>query len=720
VALFESASSSAVAIGLKNTASPQFYTQLVSEGDNFYVQTNGSARFWVDGAGNAGLGVLPNTWSQLKAMQIGMGAAFSGHGFYPDAYMNSNAYYDGATWRYIVSSQAALGFDARATSGEFVWLAAPPGTAGSPIPFSNAMTLNSSGELVVGWSGATGNKLIVGGVTRSAQQGLRNALAFSIDNTSGAPTWAQQNLIGHYYTGSQDAISIRVPSYSNSNTASYDILADGTHILYAAGGGGNTGSAASELVRISASGNALFNTPVGVHNATVTNVSNIGGGVTIRGTGSGPNSRVGLFLQGSDRIGAAIAAAREDSGLTWRTYLAFYTNSLTGGDTQDIQESMRLDSRKNLGVGVVPMPWTQGQALQVGSTAYGSISDNGFSAFSFGTNYYINSGVNRYIGDGYSAVYSQEAGAHKWFTAPSGTAGSEVPFNGPKMMLSQVGNFLVGTTTVSNIFGLTHTFANAGGSSTIAVQGNSGTGYIAAIGADTDIGTITSGGALLLSVANGNAARITSGRYFKVSNTGVYSVTNLLSGVEATHQFVSNSSINPAVWISNRDGSVGSLFLSLPASNAAGDYIRCFEEAGAQTVFRIRADGNVQNTNNSYGAISDAKLKNVIGAVSSTWEKTKAYEWVEYTLKSDPSATKLLGLVAQQAQAVSGGVIESTPDVDPKTKQPTGDVTLGVKYSVVSMQYHRTVQEAQHRIEALEQALHQLLQRIAALETQGA
>jgi hypothetical protein len=82
----------------------------------------------------------------------------------------------------------------------------------------------------------------------------------------------------------------------------------------------------------------------GVYNAAVLNANDIGGGVLIRGASSGSSSRVGLFFQGSDAIGAAIAAAREDSGLTWKTYLSFYTNNLTGGNVQDLQEKMRINS----------------------------------------------------------------------------------------------------------------------------------------------------------------------------------------------------------------------------------------------------------------------------------------------------------------------------------------------------------------------------------------
>lgn len=127
----------------------------------------------------------------------------------------------------------------------------------------------------------------------------------------------------------------------------------------------------------------------------------------------------------------------------------------------------------------------------------------------------------------------------------------------------------------------------------------------------------------------------------------------------------------------------------------------------------ILGNGNIQNANNSYGAISDAKLKDIIGPAKSQWDKFKRYEFVNYTLKSDESKTKLLGLVAQQAETVSPGVIEETPDRDAEGND-LGTVTKGVKYSIVTMQAEVVLQEAQVRIEQLETLIADLTTRLAA------
>jgi hypothetical protein len=112
--------------------------------------TSDTKRLTLDSSGNLGLGVTPSAWGSLKAIQIGNGAAFAGNTSFYDAYVYSNAYYDGSSWRYINSSVYASGFDVRGTDGKFVWLQAPSGTAGNAITFTQAMTLDASGNLGIG------------------------------------------------------------------------------------------------------------------------------------------------------------------------------------------------------------------------------------------------------------------------------------------------------------------------------------------------------------------------------------------------------------------------------------------------------------------------------------------------------------------------------------------------------------------------------------------
>ena len=115
----------------------------------------------------------------------------------------------------------------------------------------------------------------------------------------------------------------------------------------------------------------------GTYNTVVGQQSDLGGGIAITSNGSGASSRVALVFRGSDKIGAAIASAREDPGSTWKTYLAFYTNNLTGSNVLGIQEKMRLNSDGLLQIGTsagTPTGTTMGTGLVVNGNQGASTS----------------------------------------------------------------------------------------------------------------------------------------------------------------------------------------------------------------------------------------------------------------------------------------------------------------------------------------------------------
>jgi hypothetical protein len=119
--------------------------------------------------------------------------------------------------------------------------------------------------------------------------------------------------------------------------------------------------------------------------------------------------------------------------------------------------------------------------------------------------------------------------------------------------------------------------------------------------------------------------------------------------------------------------------------------------------FRVWSNGNVVNTNNSYGAISDIKLKeNIVGA-SSQWDDLKALQVRNYNFKEGQTHTQI-GLVAQEAELVSPGLVSESPDRD-EDGNDLGTVTKSVNYSVLYMKAVKALQEAMERIEVLEQRL---------------
>jgi hypothetical protein len=122
----------------------------------------------------------------------------------------------------------------------------------------------------------------------------------------------------------------------------------------------------------------------------------------------------------------------------------------------------------------------------------------------------------------------------------------------------------------------------------------------------------------------------------------------------------------------------------------------------------IYSNGNIQNTNNSYGAISDIKLKENIVDANSQWDDLKALQVRNYNFKEGQTHTQI-GLVAQEAELVSPGLVSESPDRDAEGND-LGTVTKSVNYSVLYMKAVKALQEAMERIETLEA-------KVAALES---
>ena len=132
------------------------------------------------------------------------------------------------------------------------------------------------------------------------------------------------------------------------------------------------------------------------------------------------------------------------------------------------------------------------------------------------------------------------------------------------------------------------------------------------------------------------------------------------------------------------------------------------------TSFRVWSNGNVQNTNNSYGALSDIKLKENIVDANSQWDDLKALKVRNYNLKEGETHTQI-GLVAQEAELVSPGLVSESPDRD-EDGNDLGTVTKSVNYSVLYMKAVKALQEAMERIETLEASNADLAARLTALE----
>jgi hypothetical protein len=190
---------------------------------SFIFRTNEAEAMRLDSSGNLGLGVTPSaSWTGGANLQIGLGAVYANSSLgacdvsYNSVRTASNSYV------YAQTGLNATRLQQR--DGAFNFFTALSGTAGDPISFTQAMTLDGSGNLGVGTTSPQSDASY-GGFTVNGASGSIITLRAGNSNS------------GRIYTTTVDQINIDA-----NGTAS------GTIIL-------RTGTGSTERARITSGGN---------------------------------------------------------------------------------------------------------------------------------------------------------------------------------------------------------------------------------------------------------------------------------------------------------------------------------------------------------------------------------------------------------------------------------------------------------------------------------
>ena len=158
------------------------------------------------------------------------------------------------------------------------------------------------------------------------------------------------------------------------------------------------------------------------------------------------------------------------------------------------------------------------------------------------------------------------------------------------------------------------------------------------------------------------------------------------------------------------------------------------QRRGFIQVFRVTDAGDVDNVNNSYGALSDQRLKTDITDSGSQWDDIKAIKVKKFKMGFGGDETTKLGVIAQDVEdagmnglvkqrdaneyeikynPVFGSLYEDGDDIPEGKKvgeiKENKEKVKEVKYSILYMKAIKALQEAQTRIETLET-------KVAALE----
>jgi len=135
-------------------------------GNNITFSVDGGEKMRLDSSGNLGLGVTPSAWDVGVAggpvLQIGRALLFGANG---ETQLMLNAVYSTGDFRYIASGIASTRY--KQNAGQHQWHTAPSGTAGNAISFTQAMTLDASGNLLVGTTSEVGARFSSSSGTRA-------------------------------------------------------------------------------------------------------------------------------------------------------------------------------------------------------------------------------------------------------------------------------------------------------------------------------------------------------------------------------------------------------------------------------------------------------------------------------------------------------------------------------------------------------------------------
>jgi len=228
------AGTQAVKLGFSSAGSTKASINAAVYGNDYMTFNVGSdtERMRIEASGNLGLGVTPSAWGTAKAFQIGSsGFALSSNGAGSgDGSLTWNGYYNGTNWIYSYTGGVATRY--RQNESGHAWFTAPSGTAGNAITFTQAMTLDASGNLGVGTTSPSARVHVVGG-----SAGNLNAPAVYIQNN--------RFLTFQNSAGSAWGMGIYADSSDNGWIGAVNNLTF------------NTGSGATERARIDTSGNLL-------------------------------------------------------------------------------------------------------------------------------------------------------------------------------------------------------------------------------------------------------------------------------------------------------------------------------------------------------------------------------------------------------------------------------------------------------------------------------
>jgi len=149
-------------------------------------------------------------------------------------------------------------------------------------------------------------------------------------------------------------------------------------------------------------------------------------------------------------------------------------------------------------------------------------------------------------------------------------------------------------------------------------------------------------------------------------------------------------------------------FSAASPNNTSSYYLNCSDTTNAKLT--IYSNGTVTNRTGTYNAYSDVKLKENIVDATPKLNKLMAVKVRNYNLIGDE--LKQIGFVAQELETVFPNLIDNIPDLD-ENKEPTGEITKGVKLTVLIPILVKSIQELKTIVDAQAAEIAELKAKVA-------
>ena len=356
----------------------------------------------------------------------------------------------------------------------------------------------------------------------------------------------------------------------------------------------------------------------------------------------------------------------------------------------------------NLGLGVTPSAWnTGGTAFEVRFAGNGLFCSGANTLYMLSNAFLNSSGDFKYVASSSATRYQHQTGEHRWYNAPSGTAGNPISFT-QAMTLDASGNLGVGTTGPDDkihAYGSGTQFIRVGSATTGSYRGFS----IAGTDSDTNAygllqmelsggqmqlvaGAAGFGGFLTIHTNGSERARITGGGEFLVNTANAAGT----SGVGVA--------LNPS--------DQGVRLVSASTTNST-ETLSVYSTGATAYRFYVGWGGTVYATNTTISAISDQRFKENISDLDVGLDavlalKPRKFDWKEgkgKDIKGDR------GFIAQEFEQVFPDLVDEWRDPAPEGEEPYKSVRQDLIPVLV-----KAIQEQQAMIKSLEA-------KVAALES---